>query len=122
MENGFKILIDKKPEYHFGVDIRIALFRDGQLYIAEPIQLQFKKHEHGERIGPTLELDDYQGTQFLDALKEALNDHQGIKADVIEGELKATKEHLKDMRLLVFHELGIKEAFQPTVNVEFPRR
>ena len=114
MENGFKIMIDKNPEYHWGVDIRIALFRDGQLHVAEPIQLTFNRHEFGQRVKPTLELHDRDAIPFLDALKEALNGHQGIKADVIEGELKATKEHLRDMRLLVFHEADIKEAFQPT--------
>jgi len=107
MENGFKILIDRNPEYHWGVDIRIALFREGQLYVAEPIQFIFNRHELGKRVKPTLELDDRDAIPFIEALKEALNGHQEIKADVIEGELKATKEHLRDLKILLWKKVGL---------------
>jgi hypothetical protein len=101
MENGFKILIDRNPEYHIGADIRIGLYRDGRLYIAEPIRLVFNEHKPGQRIRPTLELDD-NSVSFLSALEEALRDHKGITEGYVNGELKATKEHLKDMQALVF--------------------
>jgi len=102
MENGFKILIDRNPEYIWGVNIRIGLYRDSQLYVAMPIKFNFKPYIIGETVQPTLELSDRDGLPFLDALKAALENHHGIREGHIEGELKATKEHLNDMQKLVF--------------------
>lgn len=121
MEEGFKILIDR-GESHFGVDLRIGEVRNGVLYVAKPIKLIFEQREFGRRIPPTMEFETANGLQFLDALKTSLNEHKGIREGHVEGELKATKEHLKDMRLLAFHKVGIKEAFQPTGTDEYPRR
>ncbi len=121
MEDGYRIWIDRSGS-QFGVDIRIGLVRDGKPYIAEPITLIFKPHVSGERIMPTLELPDQEGLAFLDALKLALNEHHGIREGHVEGELKATKSHLRDMKLLLWKKMGIDDwAEKPQIEIQSRR-
>lgn len=57
-----------------------------------------------EGIKPTLRLNSLDSSALLKSLAEAINDH-GVKTDSdarISGLLEATKEHLSDMRKLVF--------------------
>ncbi len=106
MEEGYRIWIDRSSN-HFGINIRIGLVRGGQNLVAEPIRLVFKPHKHGQLIPPTLELPEEEGVHFLDALKLAVMNHHGIREGYTEGELKATKTHLKDLREILWNHLDI---------------
>ena len=76
-------------------------------YIAKPMKLEFEEYKDGEVQEPTLQVSRAFGgveTNFLQSLSNALAE-AGYKPKSIEeneGELKATKLHLQDMRDLVF--------------------
>lgn len=53
---------------------------------------------------PTFFIDGESAGQFMYALKEAIREYEGNTPDFAQGELKATKAHLEDMRKLVFEE------------------
>jgi hypothetical protein len=109
MEDGYRIWIETGAD-HFGTDLRIGLVRGGQAFIAKPIELEFEPLERGLRIPPTMAFEDRDGMAFLDALKIALMNHHGIREGHVEGELKATKEHLKDLHDLLWDHLEIGKA------------
>lgn len=84
----------------------IWLFQN-HTHVAKPIKLEFEETGDGYLLSePTLQVSSEQWHMLRDSLKEELvaNGFQP-KADVLEGELKATKIHLDDMRTLVFKEI-----------------
>ena len=109
MENGYHIWIDSSAN-HFGVDIRIGLFRDGKRQIAVPVELSFCDVKHGEVVPPTMQFNTYDGMDFLNALKLALNEHRGIREGHVEGELTATKGHLRDLKTILWDQMGINKG------------
>lgn len=91
-------------EMKHGIDIRIAQKgydeNTGQETIKGIAELHLKSHEMGEYIEPTLKLDDREAQQLMDELGRC-----GVKpSDGTDstGALKATQNHLEDMRKLVF--------------------
>jgi hypothetical protein len=63
-----------------------------------------KMWESTDHLQPTLRLNGYESGAILKALSEAIHD-QGVSTDndaKMRGLLEATKEHLSDMRKLVF--------------------
>lgn len=75
----------------------------GCLYVAQP--MIFKKIEEGSIIHPTLQIPSYSSNEAQDFLRQLLNEikRNGLELNLeVEGELKATKVHLEDMRSLVF--------------------
>lgn len=103
--DGYRVEILKSPD-RFGDMIRIGCIDRGILYVAKPVKLIFEAHRQGECVPATIELLS-DGDKLLDALKSALNDHYGIREGHAEGELKATKEHLKDLKTILFDQMGI---------------
>lgn len=80
--------------------------RGNEMYVASPADIHMKKVEEGERIPePTLTVRGMLSEEFLQAFADELakkgiknvNDHR------IAGTLEATREHLADMRKLVFN-------------------
>ena len=74
------------------------------IYIAEPIDLNFKKQELGTIHPPTFRFDHHKGDEFLQGFAGALV-KAGFKPDEIKAhdkEIEATIYHLEDMRKLVF--------------------
>jgi len=56
---------------------------------------------------PTFIVPNIQASEFMLALKEAIRQFEGSTPDFSQGELKATKYHLEDMRQLLNKLLGI---------------
>ena len=90
----------------FGDLISIYLYEErggnGEIFIAKPVDLVFKKRVSGISAKPTLEIPDYDGN-FLTNLAEEL-DKRDIKTDKdakIQGILEATRFHLMDLRELL---------------------
>lgn len=81
---------------------------DGNIGVAEPVDLKFKRYKQNEAIPatPTITISRTMAKQFLQSLAEALSE-KGFKTDKdakIEGTLSATRYHLEDTRTL----LGLK--------------
>lgn len=73
-------------------------------YVAKEIVLEFEEIPEGAFFkAPTLRINWHDSKDFMAALKEAL-DGEKLPPSAVEGELKATKVHLEDMRKLVFEE------------------
>ena len=51
---------------------------------------------------PTFTVPTADANEFMLALKEAIRDYEGSTPDFSQGELKATKYHLEDLRQIVF--------------------
>ena len=84
------------------VYLSISYMEDNRIFIASPINLEFKEHKIGMRSNPTLILPSYLAEDFLNAFAEALDD-AGIKTDKdakLAGTLEATRLHLEDMRTM----------------------
>ena len=108
MEDGYRIWIERSKNT-FGLDVRIAKVVGGQPFIAQPVPIVLKSHNMGEVIEPTFQIPDDDAAPFLEALKKALADHLGIREGYAEGELKATKGHLKDLHDLLWSHLSISQ-------------
>jgi hypothetical protein len=66
--------------------------------------------KEGEIIGdPSFSVPNNFANEFMLALKEAIREYEGSTPDFSQGELKATKYHLEDMRNLIFNLFAIKE-------------
>lgn len=99
--NQFKIIIER-PYYTDTVQIWFVKFEGDKIFVAKPMQLNFEQVEKSSSKGnPTLEISGYYSQEFLEALKLAV---EGKTVILLEGELKATKYHLEDMRKLIFKE------------------
>ena len=84
-------------------DILIFSEHDGRREFIQPVDLIGKLKEEGVPVKPTFSINEFEATEMLTALVDALR-VSGIKAtnepnDV--GELAATKYHLEDMRSLM---------------------
>ena len=72
------------------------------LHVAKPVELEFETKDEFTDVKPTLRV--CGGREFLQSLRDALDD-LGIPSNrhaKVEGLLEAQKEHLSDMRKLVF--------------------
>lgn len=91
-------------DYSGSTHIVITRANGNKLYVAKEVKLEFEEVPNGAFFKePTLRIDWFDSKDFMAALKEAL-DGEKLPASAVEGELKATKVHLEDMRKLVFEE------------------
>ena len=87
-------------------DVSIIFYEDypdGRRAFAEHIDLLFKIHEPGTKIEPTLNLPSHLATDILQSLADQIRE-QGIRHkqdELNDGELRATKYHLEDLRKLL---------------------
>ncbi len=98
-----KVYIAADMPYN-GLNIYIGKEVGDKFLLAENIPLNFKERKPGEAYDATFKLPFEIAGPFLEAMAEALSNH-GIKTDndhKIQGKLEAVKEHLADMRDLVF--------------------
>jgi hypothetical protein len=71
-------------------------------FVAKKVPLEFAEIPEGTMFRePTFSFNYMDSKDFLAALKEML-DGEKLPPSAVEGELKATKVHLEDMRKLVF--------------------
>jgi len=101
--SNYRVAIRHNPITEY---LEIYFLDDGPNYrsVALPMDLVFERMEDGKEYEPSLKISRVFVPGFLEALAAAL-DKSGVKPpsiDRMEGELKATKGHLKDMRRLVF--------------------
>lgn len=78
--------------------------RNGKHFVAKREAIQLVEVEEAEPVEPTLEISGVLSGEFLQAFADELAD-KGIKNvndHRIAGTLEATREHLADMRKLVF--------------------
>jgi len=91
-------------DYSGSTHIVITKLENMKQYVAKEIVLEFEEVPEGSFFkAPTLKINWHESKDFMAALKEAL-DGEKLPASAVEGELKATKVHLEDMRKLVFEE------------------
>ncbi len=96
--NPFKVRIF--DDYSSRKHIIITKSEGNKIYVAKKVTLEFEEVPRGSYFKePTLEIDWYHAKDFMAALKEAL-DGEKLPLSAVEGELKATKYHLEDMRKL----------------------
>lgn len=77
---------------------------NGKTAIAKLVKFEFIEIKEFGSITPTIELSGLTGEAFLRAFAAGI-DKAGVRIEPnaeLEGELKATKEHLRDMRDIVF--------------------
>jgi len=100
----FEIRIERPP--WGGLSIWIILREGDRRYFVEPLELVFKEIEQGRRLDrPSLSIDERYAGPFMEALKRAV---EQVDMGPVEGELKATKYHLEDMRKLIFEKTVIE--------------
>jgi hypothetical protein len=91
-------------DYSGSTHIVITKLQNMKQYVAKEIVLEFEEVPEGAFFkAPTLRINWHDSKDFMAAIKEAL-DGEKLPASAVEGELKATKVHLEDMRKLVFEE------------------
>jgi hypothetical protein len=91
-------------DYSGAVHIVITKHEGNKVYAAKEVNLVFEELPEGSFFKePTLRINWYHSKDLMAALKEAL-DGEKLPLSSVEGELKATKVHLEDMRKLVFDE------------------
>ena len=84
-------------------EVRIIAKCGDKILICKPVELEWKEHEEGKYMEPTFKLGGYMTGPFLKAFATAAKKNGMNPADDLrmEGELKATKYHLEDMRKLL---------------------
>lgn len=91
-------------DYSGAVHIVITRHEGNKVYVAKEFKLEFEElPEGGFFKEPTLRINWYDAKDFKAAFKEAL-DGEKLPPSAVEGELKATKYHLEDMRKMAFPE------------------
>lgn len=101
--NNFEVVMRQSPATD-SVEVYFFDRQPNYKAVALPMDLVFEKMEAGKEYEPSLRIPGFMLPQFLEALAAAL-DKSGVRppsVDRMEGELKATKGHLEDMRKLVF--------------------
>lgn len=100
--NPFKVRIYN--DYSGSTHIVITKVSGNKIYVAKELALEFEEIPEGAFFKtPTLRVDWQHSKDFMAALKEAL-DGERLPPSAVEGELKATKYHLEDMRKIVYNE------------------
>ncbi len=105
-----QVFIEQKP-CNRGVDIYIYEERNGKTCLYQTTELTIKECEAGASDEPTIKFNYPIANELLQALQEAIV-NIGIKpkeGNKIEGLYEATKEHLNDMRKLVFKQYKQKD-------------
>lgn len=103
--NMSETLIDCRQAIH-SLDFEVVLYqtRHGKYYAAKPMgEFIFEEVKEGGLIEPTFLIPFTMQRELVKSLKEA-TERLGIKTDsefTLEGELKATKYHLEDMRKIL---------------------
>lgn len=100
-----KVKLDYQPEFH-----RFAMWfylekADGKISVVKPMEMVFKDIEEGSSLPePSLEIPHRLFTMgILQSMVDAIRE-EGIKSkqdELTEGELKAIKYHLEDLRKLL---------------------
>ena len=104
MEKEFEVYIRNKT-YSNMIEVAFVKIKNGKRFIAKPVNLEFKEIEEGVETRATMEFNLWEGKELLNAFKKEL---EGINLNQIEGELKATKYHLEDMRKIVYKNREVK--------------
>ena len=98
-----KVKIYTTPEFDCMHFLFYEEMPDGKKYIAKPIELIMEEHKETDNIEPTLKLSSSQSKEFLQQMADEIR-KQGIRNfqdELNEGELKASKYHLEDLRQLL---------------------
>jgi hypothetical protein len=86
------------------IGLYIAERRDGELYIAQPIELVFEHVPRGQQSkGPTISVNHFDSKEFFGAMQKVMSE-KGIETEsesMAKGKLEATVHHLEDMRTLL---------------------
>jgi len=98
-----KVLIKKDCMGNLGFSIFTYGNRYNEQWIFAPAE-KMTLPEGGMAKEPTFSVPNISASEFMLALKEAIREFEGNTPDFAQGELKATKYHLEDMRRVVFKE------------------
>lgn len=102
-----QVVIQHEAQYpQVGIYIRNVDEKNGKVSYAIPSTIIFREvsdKDIGSIIEPTFKFSYFEGTQFLQALAQALVD-AGFRDAVVskDGEIRRIENHLNDMRRLVF--------------------
>lgn len=95
-----KIIIRRDWVHGLGISIFTVGHQINEQWVYDsPQRVQIKEGEIVER--PSLRINSRDCDAFVAALKEAIRDYEGGTPDFSQGELKATKYHLEDLRRLL---------------------
>lgn len=98
-----KVKIYTTPEFD---TINILFYEerpDGKRWIVKPVELIAEEYKEGKSIKPTIQLDGFLSKEFMQCMADELRKN-GIRTqqdELNEGELKASKYHLEDLRQLL---------------------
>ena len=113
MENKLLSKINVYMQYnpaHHGIDIWFEKDGgDGKVLIAKPLNIEFEEVNPYGYIEPTMMFDKHNGYEFLKSFATGIVEC-GIEIDAIKykkDEMSAVKEHLADMRKLVFEGIPV---------------
>ncbi len=84
----------------------------GKMQVAKPVTIEFGDWINEFKLPePTMRMDGIFGKQFINAMGKALekDGFQSTKEDQMEGRMNAMKNHLDDMRQLVFKDKVISQ-------------
>ena len=102
----FKVYIRQSIETDSDEIFIIEELFNNKRRVALPVKLEWQELSQHDSCQPTLKISGMIAQELYKALQLAL-EKQGTKPDStskVEGILEATKEHLKDLRRLVFEE------------------
>ena len=103
MDEYYRVRIRTCP-WTLGYEVYISCQEGKKVFVAEPVEFNFKEIELGGHCEPSLVIEHPFAKQFMKAFLDAL-EGQGIESDSVsrlKGTMEASKYHLEDMRRLVF--------------------
>jgi len=101
-----KVLIKKDWIGNLGFSVFTFGNRYNEQWLFGPAE-RIKLPEGGMAEEPTFSIPNISASEFMFALKEAVREFEGNTPDLSQGELKATKYHLEDMRKIVDGYIGL---------------
>lgn len=119
METGWRVVVRYDHDFH-GVAIWfMKTNEDGSRHLVQPINMTIttEYHEYEMFPEPTIRIDARYAHEFLQSLASGLIE-AGYIPDQLKaknGEIEALKEHLNDMRAIVYNALLPPELIPPTL-------
>jgi len=98
--NGLRIIISKDYVGNLAFSIFFFCYAKNEHLVFPPAKrIVLKEGEMATE--PSFVISNNSANEFMLALKDAIRSYEGNTPDFAQGELKATKYHLEDMRKLV---------------------
>ncbi len=118
--NGKLKMLFHYDEYEMHLKILICQEEDGIItHVAQPVNLVMEEREQFSPIEPTMRIGrGVDAKSLLKSIEEELPriGHTPRPQSYLEGELRATKLHLEDIRTLAFKYIGVRSEEEAEVD------